>query len=119
MEQVEDNIKHFSPVVPLSEEEQALVLRGREMFNKLPFNPCTECNYCAKCPQNIPIARLFGSMNEKVRFGGSWFLNEYRHQVKPENRIDTCTECGACEEICPMKINIVERLKELDKELVK
>ena len=117
MNQVNENIGLFSPLKPLTDGERAIIDRAMDAFKKLPLVPCTECNYCAKCPQGIPIPRLFGGMNDRIRFGGSWFLGEYKRQVKPENRINTCTECRVCEEICPMKINITERLKVLGAEL--
>jgi hypothetical protein len=117
MEQVEDNIRHFSPLVPMTDAERAVIAEAMETFKKLPLIPCTECNYCAKCPHGIPIPRLFGGKNDMIRFGSSWYLQNYKNWTKPENRMSVCTACGVCEDICPMKLNIIERLKALDAEL--
>ncbi|MDR1692386.1 MAG: aldo/keto reductase [Oscillospiraceae bacterium] len=117
MSQVEDNVRHFSPFVPLTDDGQEVVKRAMDAFKALPLVPCTECNYCAKCPQSIPIPRIFGGRNDIVRFGSSWFMTNYRNWIKPENQISACTACGTCEAACPQGINIIERLKEIEKTL--
>jgi predicted aldo/keto reductase-like oxidoreductase len=117
MAQVEENINLFSPLVPLTGAGKAVIEQAMEAFTKLPLIPCTECDYCAKCPNSIPISRLFGGKNDVVRFGSSWFLMNYKNWTKPENQITACSECGVCETACPQGINIIERLKLLGAEL--
>ncbi|MDR0325451.1 MAG: aldo/keto reductase [Oscillospiraceae bacterium] len=117
MSQVNENIGLFSPVKPLSDAERAVIDKAMVAFKELPLVPCTECNYCDKCPNSIPIPRLFGGKNDVVRFGSSWYLMNYKNWTKPENQITSCTECGVCEEACPQGINIIERLKLLEAEL--
>ena len=76
---------------------------------------CTNCGYC-KCPQNIPVLKLMDSYNyyyfwqrEKravVRARVYWGINL--------NEI-SCKECGKCESLCPQKLPIRERIKQLKK----
>jgi len=117
MSQVNENIDLFSPLKPLADAERAVIDRAMVAFKELPLVPCTECNYCDKCPKSIPIPRLFGGKNDVVRFGSSWYLMNYKSWTKPESQITACTECGVCEGVCPQGINIIERLKQLDAEL--
>lgn len=112
MTQVEDNIKTFSPLSALSGAEQGVIEQAMDAFKKLPLIPCTECNYCAKCPQEIPIKRLFGGQNDVIRFGSSWYLQTYKNTTPPEKQPSACTGCGTCEAICPQGINIIERIKD-------
>jgi hypothetical protein len=116
MEQAEDNINLFSPLKPLSDEEHGVIKMAMDAFKKLPLIPCTECNYCDKCPKKIPIKNLLSWKNDVVRFGSSWNLENYKDWTKPENQITACTECGVCEKACPQGLNIIERLKGIDAE---
>jgi hypothetical protein len=111
MEQAEDNIKLFSPLKPLDDAERGVIDRAMEAFKKLPLIPCTECNYCDRCPKKIPIKTVLGWRNDVVRFGSSWNLENYKDWTKPENQITACDGCGVCEKICPQHLNIIERLK--------
>ncbi|MCL2003747.1 MAG: aldo/keto reductase [Oscillospiraceae bacterium] len=117
MDQVNENIRLFSPLNPLTDTERAVIEDAMDAFKKLPLIPCTECNYCDKCPQSIPIPRLFGGKNDVVRFGYSWYLANYKEFVNPENQMSACTACGVCESVCPQRIDIIERLKTLNAEL--
>lgn len=112
MEQVKDNLSLFSPLKPLSGNEYEVIGNAMQKFRELPLIGCTECRYCEKCPQGISIHRLFAGYNDVVRFGSSWYLNNYRTWEK-DKLADTCINCGACEEICPQRINITERIKEV------
>jgi hypothetical protein len=118
MDHVTENIGLFSPLRPVTDAETKVIEEAMDTFKKLPLVPCTECNYCDKCPRDIPIARLFGGKNDTVRFGYSWYLNNYKNWTKPENQMTACTACGVCEDICPQNIDIIERLKALNAELV-
>jgi hypothetical protein len=117
MAQVEENISLFSPLKPITDDEEAVIERAVSAFKKLPLIPCTECKYCDKCPKKIPIPRLFGGKNDVIRFGASWYLENYSNWTPEESRIEACTACGVCEEICPQGIGIIERLKQLGAEL--
>jgi predicted aldo/keto reductase-like oxidoreductase len=111
MAQTEENINLFSPLKPLTDEEQSVIDKAMDAFRKLDLIPCTECNYCDKCPQGIAIPRLFKGRNDVVRFGSSFYLQEYKKTEPPEKQVSACVECGACEAICPQSIDIIKRIK--------
>ena len=111
--QVEDNLKTFSPVVPVSDAERPLFDEAISRFNELPLIGCTDCRYCKDCPQTIEIYRLFSSYNDHVRFGYSWTLDTYNTNMPAERRVTNCVECGQCESVCPQGLGIIEELKKV------
>ena len=111
LEQMQDNIRTFSDLKPLNNEEQALL---KEIAGKVAkFIPCTGCRYCcAGCPMGLDIPTLLSmandmaihnSMNTVARYGG----------LEKEKRADACIGCGQCAEACPQKINVPEELHKL------
>ena len=107
----ETNIRTFSDLKPLNNEEQALI---KEIAGKVAkFIPCTGCRYCcAGCPMGLDIPTLLSmandmaihnSMNTVARYGG----------LEKEKRADACIGCGQCAEACPQKINVPEELHKL------
>ena len=74
----------------------------RKFFNI----PCTACNYCSICPQQIAIPGIFKAMN---RFGigeESGGKRDYKELAESGNVGDQCIGCKACEGICPQHIEI-------------
>ena len=114
-EQVKDNIKTFSPVVPMNEKEDAAVKELVAYLNAIPLIPCTSCRYCCKdCPQGIDIPAIFHQHNEYRRFGTESQLTYWYLERTREGHLgDACIECGACEAMCPQHIGIREKLKEI------
>ena len=103
-----DNLAQFSPLVPLSQEEHEACRWVAKAFDDLPTIPCTACDYCAECPEDIPISKIFSAHTQYVRFSKAWplvplFENEGA-------RATHCTRCGLCESRCPQHIEIIEEL---------
>jgi uncharacterized protein len=82
--------------------------------------PCTNCSYCMPCSNNVAIPKIFKIMNYCIITGlkgnASW---QYKNiAIDSQNNLaDACSECGECEEKCPQKIKIVDKLKEAHKVL--
>ena len=115
LEQVKDNIKTFSPLLPMNEKEEAAIGELVAYMNTIPLIPCTSCRYCCKdCPQEIDIPAVFHQYNEYCRFGTESQLTYWYLQRTREGHLgDACIECGSCESMCPQHIEIREKLKEI------
>jgi predicted aldo/keto reductase-like oxidoreductase len=103
---------------PLTSDQIAHIRSSiREAFNEM----CTGCAYCDDCPQGLPIPKLMDAYNQYIltgkpadmtnRLAWHWGL------LKDGNRLDRCTECGACEQACTQKLPIIKRLKEIRAEV--
>jgi len=119
---VEENVRVASSFKPLTEQELQAIDSFIEERKKKQEIPCTSCEYCMPCPNNVAIPEIFRLMNYYTVYG----LREYaRRQYQnigsdekdERRRADACAECGRCEELCPQKIKIIERLKEAHKVL--
>ena len=118
LDQVEDNLKTFSPFVPLNEAEQQAVTEVAKILNTRVNNNCTGCRYCMPCPSgldipfNFKVWNTYGIYRNAGQVKWDWGIS-MEDQYKAKN----CSECGLCEAACPQKIHIREDLKKLQIEL--
>ena len=115
MEMMEDNLKTFSPFVPLSTEELETTDRVREIIREVRQIPCTKCNYCAEvCPKKIPISEYFSVYNKvlSAKITGGEAKNIF---PKEGGAPSDCISCGKCEKICPQNIKIKEHIEKISK----
>jgi len=113
MPQVEENLASAekSGVGTLNEGDLKLIDRAIAQYGIRTAIPCTGCQYCMPCPNNVNIPRNFELYNSSVihedlsgaRFAYSRFFNK-------ENHASECIQCKVCEENCPQKIPISEWL---------
>ena len=95
-----------SAIGKLSDEERQMMKQAHEERRKFFNIPCTACNYCSICPQQIAIPGIFKAMN---RFGigeESGGKRDYKELAESGNVGDQCIGCKACEGICPQHIEI-------------
>lgn len=115
MEMMNDNLKTFSPFVPLSDDELKTTDRVREIIREVRQIPCTKCNYCAEvCPKNIPISEYFSTYNKVL----SAKITEKEAKdsfPKTGGTPSDCIKCGKCEKICPQNIGIKEHIEKISK----
>ena len=111
--QVEENLKTFSPITPLTDDERKAINETIKVMKDFPTVPCTACEYCLEgCPKDIPIDDMFGSFNSYLYFQNArQFLMWYPGEG---NRPSDCIECGACASVCPQQIDVPEDLKRVD-----
>lgn len=116
-EHVEDNIRTFSPLKPLTESERKTLDQALASYRKRLAVPCTACRYCMPCPAGVEIPKIFGLYNQYKISGNKWlFTNNYN--VLPEDaKIASCVNCGKCTKHCPQKIQIPAELRKIAKEL--
>lgn len=113
-EQVEDNLKTFKDLKPLSEIEMNAVEEANVHFRKNFAIPCTDCKYCVEhCPANVDIPLNFKAYNE---YNKTRDLDDFHriYNAIPEGRQCTsCIECGVCKSHCPQQIDIPKSLKKV------
>jgi len=122
---LEDNIKTFNDLKPLSEAEYEIIDQVIEIINENTVIPCTGCRYCEEhgCPMQIPIADYLELVNDMKRYGSSSNAGNinrvniqadyYESWVKNgAGPASSCIGCKKCESICPQHLPITEHLAE-------
>ena len=129
MEHLQDNIRSYSPLKPLTKEEQDwLENEVARLYYSYPTIPCTNCQYCMPCPYGINIPAIFDHYNRCVNQGTMpesaqaanfrearrRFLISYERTVPRERQADHCIGCRQCVSHCPQNIRIPEQLRRID-----
>ena len=121
-EQLEDNIKTFSPVIPLTEKEKDAIAKVKEAIEELQTIECTACKYCVQgCPKKIDIPSIFRMLNdEAVLSDKTKAKTDYANLIKDgtHGRASDCIKCGKCEKTCPQKLPIRELLSKAEAKLI-
>ncbi len=117
MQQLEENIKVFEDIKPLSEDEHEAILKVEENIKTLQKVKCTGCRYCMPCPFGVEIPDIFKAWNTKAMHNSSsnWISGtfiDYKSAGK-------CVECGKCMTHCPQHIQIPEMLQKVLSEKIK
>lgn len=111
LEQVQENTAAYKDDKPFSGAERQALEDAVAALRSVPTIPCTNCRYCmGSCPQNVQIPQIISLLNLAVLVDSPKFARElYSWQVAagPASR---CISCGACEALCPQKIDIVDQL---------
>jgi uncharacterized protein len=113
-QQVVENVTSAeqSGIGTLTADELALVGQVRDQYAALQAIPCTHCDYCQPCPNDVAIPRIFELYNQAVMYNAREPMHvAYTHWVREEERADNCIECGECETKCPQEIEIIDWLK--------
>jgi predicted aldo/keto reductase-like oxidoreductase len=111
MEQVKENVASAASarVNALTADELALFDRIRAKYNELSPIPCTQCEYCLPCPNNVAIPRVFAAYNEGMMYDKPDVMRRwYKQWIPAENQASACLQCLECETKCPQNIPISE-----------
>lgn len=116
-EQVEDNIRTFTNLEPITPEEIALLEDVTTSLQQIKAVPCTQCSYCMPCPMGVKIPSVFTIYNNYKKTESLAFLKMQYHNpniILPSQWAEACVKCGACMAECPQQIQIPDRLEEID-----
>jgi len=127
MEHLQDNLKTYSPLVPLNEEEMTFLYETADLMKKYPTIPCNDCKYCMPCPYGIDIPAILLHYNKCVNAGEiatssqdagyrkarRAYLVGYDRAVPKLRQADRCIGCNTCVEHCPQRIKIPQELHKI------
>ena len=114
MDHLEENIRTFSPLVPLTESEQRVLRTAFAASQKKLSIPCTGCRYCVPCPVGVQIPDVFARANGYHRSGDAdAFRKAVEELAKTGGVAVDCVSCGACLPKCPQHIAIPDEMKKI------
>ena len=113
MEQVQDNLKTFEKLEPLTEEEMGAILNVTREYKSRLNNQCTACAYCMPCPYGLKIPTNFKLWNSSAIYEDYEGYKKQYFELEPDERASHCQECGNCEPQCPQAITIIEDMKKV------
>ena len=120
MDHLKDNIRTYSPLKPINEEERTMLEGiGHGIANSLII-PCTACKYCMPCPHDVDIPATFTAFNKCVTSGlvakamdpatykeaRKEFLMGDNPAAGPLRQAEMCVGCDECVSHCPQSIEI-------------
>lgn len=128
MEHLRDNLLTYSPLEPITKDEDAFLMNIAKEIYDLKTIPCNECNYCMPCPYGINIPAIFVHYNKMIKEGNMPhnkqseeyarqrrnFLIGYDRSVPRLRQADHCVGCGECTTHCPQRIDIPKELRRMD-----
>lgn len=129
MEHLEDNIRSFAPLNPLTNEEiEWLEGETATLITSYPTVPCNDCKYCMPCPFGIDIPGIFNHYNKCVNQGNvpesrqaenykkarNAYLKSYNKAIPTLRQADHCIDCQTCNPHCPQNIDIPMTLQRID-----
>ncbi len=128
MEHLKDNLRTYSPLEPVTDDEKVFLEEIAQMMLKFPAVPCTDCKYCMPCPYGINIPAVFGHYNKCVNEGNApnsaqdknysearrAFLIGYDRSVPKLRQASHCIGCNTCGPHCPQSIAIPKEMRRID-----
>lgn len=128
MEHLQDNIRTYSPLVPLTDDDKVFLEETAQLMMKYPTIPCNDCKYCMPCPYGIDIPAILVHYNKCVNEGNvpksrqdenymkarRAYLVGYDRSVPRLRQASHCVGCNQCSPHCPQSIDIPKELHRID-----
>ncbi|MBR4520835.1 MAG: aldo/keto reductase [Paludibacteraceae bacterium] len=130
IEHLQENCRTYSPLRPVTPDENAMLMRLAEQIVGMKAVPCTACNYCMPCPYGLNIPIIFsyynnclaeelmpiadGSEDREFRKARRRWLLGYDRAVEPARQADHCIGCNHCIPHCPQRIDIPAEMQRID-----
>lgn len=128
MEHLQDNLRSFCPLQPLTKDEIQFLYDTADLMMQYPTIPCNDCKYCMPCPYGIDIPSILLHYNKCVNEGNvpestqaenyrearRAFLIGYDRSVPRLRQANHCIGCNQCAPHCPQSIDIPHELHRID-----
>ena len=128
MDHLMENIMTYSPLKPISDEENTFLENVADKLVALQTIPCNDCKYCMPCPYGLDIPAIFLHYNKCIKEGNlvrnekdseykrarKAFLVGYDYSVPRLRQANHCIGCGQCTRHCPQRIDIPKELAKID-----
>ena len=129
MEHLQDNLRTYSPLDPLTDNDRDFLEETAQLMMRYPTIPCNDCKYCMPCPYGIDIPAILvhynkcinegnvpaSSQDENYRKARRAFLIGYDRSVPKLRQANHCVGCGQCIHHCPQSIDIPKELHRIDR----
>lgn len=111
---ITSTLAHYAKPL-LDEKGRQAIKDALVRYSSKEMGFCTACNYCMPCEQglNIPVI-MEGVYLHKYLQIKQFALEHLTYCNDPANNYvpySKCSQCGACEEKCTQKLNIIEEIK--------
>ena len=129
MEHLQDNLRSYCPLQPLTDEEREFLFATADLMMQYPTIPCNDCKYCMPCPYGLDIPGILLHYNKCVNEGNvpedrqaenyrkarRAFLVGYDRSVPRLRQADRCIGCNQCVPHCPQNIRIPQEMQRIDR----
>ena len=120
MEHLQENIRTFAPLEPLTDKQTQTLLDTAQMMARRPMIQCNSCLYCMPCPYGLDIPGILTHYNKCLTEGNiitdpsdteykkarRAFLIGYDRSVPRLRQAAHCAACRQCMTKCPQHIDI-------------
>lgn len=128
MEHLQDNLRNYAPLKPLTEEEFAFLQDTATEMMRYDTIPCNDCKYCMPCPYGLDIPAIILHYNKCLNEGNvigntkdenykrarRAFLVGYDRSVPKLRQASHCIGCNQCSPHCPQRIDIPAQMQRID-----
>lgn len=128
MEHLQDNLRTFAPLKPLTKDDFRFLQDVATQMMMFDTIPCNDCKYCMPCPYGLDIPAILlhynkclnegnlpkGAQDEKFHEARRAFLVGYDRSVPKLRQASHCIGCNQCVVHCPQRIDIPKVLHSID-----
>lgn len=112
IDQARENLASYRDNKPFDDSERAALEKVMSELRSMASVPCTACGYCIEgCPSHVKIPDIMALLNLEEMTRDREFVKGLYSWQAAEGRASECIRCGACEDMCPQGIGIIEQLE--------